>query len=129
MYQLITRCTADLYYAECENEEFKAGFGHSDAFLQKTTCQIKLEIDSIYRYQLTYIYLAFVFISVTTFLFVYFDKETKEGYDQKVLILSFFFPFISPYFLKWNSNFLLSSHFMSSDSRIDAIHFYVWQIL
>lgn len=44
MYQLILICTADLYYIECGNKEFRAWFGYSDASIQKIAFQIKLEI-------------------------------------------------------------------------------------
>lgn len=93
--QIIRAFTADIYYIECRMKEFQAWLEHSVGFIQKVACQIKLEMDSIYRNWLAYIDLSFCFPWLLSF--VYFDKETRKDYDQKVLIFpfNFFFPFIS----------------------------------
>lgn len=92
MYLLIRRCTADAHYTECGNKEwwFRAWFGHSGAFIQKIVCQIKLEIDSTETG--LHIFILLLVLFPWLFLFVYFNKETKEDYDQKVLIFFFFLP-------------------------------------
>lgn len=90
-------CTADLYYIEWRIKKFREWFGHSGVFIQKVSCQIKLEMGSIYRKWFAYLFLSFFPISLTIRICLFWHGDNArvqpESFDFSVFL------FLPLYFL------------------------------